>query len=71
MQSLLRVKLKRGNSGIEGLEAPETEILMDVITSALGTLCKSVNYQICQFFWWCIHFCHEWGGGGGGGGNVQ
>ena len=42
MQSLLRAKLKKKEKGLEGFESPEFEVVMDVISSAMGTLCKSV-----------------------------
>ena len=42
MQSLLRAKLKKKEKGLEGFESPEFRLIMDVIASAMGTLCKSV-----------------------------
>ena len=42
MQSLLRAKLKKKEKGLEGFESPEFRVIMDVIASAMGTLCKLV-----------------------------
>ena len=44
MQSMLRAKLKKKEKGLEGFESPEfmIRVIMDVISSAMGTLCKLV-----------------------------
>ena len=54
MQSLLRAKLKKKEKGVEGLEGPEFRIIMDVIASAMGTLCKSVAIFVLTY---SVHEC--------------